>query len=635
MLSPDNQRHLNQLQYNSNNTWKQSIHLKHVPSPTVTKMDVELYVYDLSRGLARQLSQSLTGVQIDAIYHTAIVLNNVEYFFGQGIHRKIPGSTHHGRPMKVIHLGRTDLPMDLVDEYIQSLESIYTPESYDLFLHNCNNFTQDLSVFLVGKSIPNEISSLPETFLRTPIGQMLRGQIDQSMRTMTQAPDAVAGTTAPNPISNGMNGAPKPPPLAKATFFNGQSPKYQPGHVYNITDNAALSKLLQQASKTCAVIFFTSATCPPCKIVYPAYEELAHDAGEKATFIKIDISQAYDVASRYGIRATPTFMTFLKGQKEETWSGANEAKLRGNVQLLLQMSQPRHPHSQLNLPSFHGMIERPIMYTKLPPLDKLVAKLGDSGNDKTIQSLVSYIRTREAEGMANASIPDLHSIFSYVSAMYAKVLLANRFALVDLLRLSAIDSRVSSYLATETNLTTLRTLITSLEWVSIPYQLRLVTCQFLCNLFSSPVFQEQLCEPNSPLLKMINDSGVSDCLIADNANAQQAAAALFYNLAAINHNERLQYRADKIAISEDVEASLACAVANENLNRDTLHSFLLALGMMLYAAADTGSGVWDLCGAMEMRDILAKKEKMEGFKGEVLLREVGRELLAKGAAAAS
>src|ERR1700712_5001917 len=68
------------------------------------KMDVQLYVYDLSQGMARKYSRMLTGVQIDAIYHTAIVFNHVEYFFGQGVHRKVPGSTHHGRPIKVVPL---------------------------------------------------------------------------------------------------------------------------------------------------------------------------------------------------------------------------------------------------------------------------------------------------------------------------------------------------------------------------------------------------------------------------------------------------------------------------------------------------------------------------------------------------
>jgi desumoylating isopeptidase 1 len=597
-------------------------------------MDVELYVYDLSGGMARQYSQALTGIQIDAIYHTAIVLNRVEYFFGQGIHRKIPGSTHHGRPMRIIKLGKTELPMEVIEEYIQSLESTYTPESYDLFLHNCNNFTQDLSVFLVGKGIPEEISSLPETFLRTPIGQMLRGQLDQSMRTMTQAPDAVAGAPAATPVANGANAIPKSNDTgvpSKPAFFNSKRPKMNPGQVYNITDASTLSKLLHRASDSCAVIFFTSATCPPCKIVYPAFDELAHEAGDKAVLIKVDISQAYEIASRYSIRATPTFITFLKGQKDDTWSGANEAKLRGNVQMLLQMAHPAHPHEQLNLPSFRGIVEKPTTYAKTPPLDKIAAKLSSFVPEHTTKPLTSFIKSRESSGMANTPIPDLPTILSSLSQAYSTIPIASRFALVDLMRVSVLDPRVASYLATESTHSTLKTLLTFTSWADAPYQLRLTTAQFLTNIFVSPVFQENLCKPYSPILKLISDSNLSDILLSDNPSAAQATAAFFYNLSCLNHNERVQNRPDLITIPEDVEAALASAVVNETGSKESLHAFLLTLGMMLYMAPSY-SQLWELCAAMEVEESLKEKETMEVFKGEGLVREVGRELLGKGKA---
>ena len=35
--------------------------------------NVQLYVYDLSNGLARQLSLSLTGKQIDGIWYTSLI----------------------------------------------------------------------------------------------------------------------------------------------------------------------------------------------------------------------------------------------------------------------------------------------------------------------------------------------------------------------------------------------------------------------------------------------------------------------------------------------------------------------------------------------------------------------------------
>jgi hypothetical protein len=65
---------------------------------------------------------------MDAVYHTSLVFNNVEYYFGQGIQTARPGSTHHGAPMEKIHMGKTELPFEVIEEYLQSLNSIYTPE---------------------------------------------------------------------------------------------------------------------------------------------------------------------------------------------------------------------------------------------------------------------------------------------------------------------------------------------------------------------------------------------------------------------------------------------------------------------------------------------------------------------------
>jgi thiol-disulfide isomerase/thioredoxin len=590
--------------------------------------------------MARQYSMALTGIQIDAIYHTSVVMGGVEYFFGQGIHRKVPGSTHHGRPIKVVKMGQTHLPDEVIQEYIQSLESIYTPESYDLFLHNCNNFSQDLAMFLVGKDIPEEIRNLPEAFLRTPIGQMLRGQIDQSMRQMTQAPDAASGRSIPQTKApTALNGsAPKPngvaPPQLKAgpaVFANGTDQPYVPGHVHNITSTSDLDRLLRAADSSCAVIFFTSATCPPCKIVYPAYDELAAEAGNKATLIKVDTSVAYDVARRYQIRATPTFITFLKGKKDQEWSGAHEARLKGNVRLLVQMANPQHAHMKLRLPSFQSRIQKPTMYTRTPPLDKLMTKLGPAGQDKAIQDLVAYIRIRDKEGLANASIPNLHAISDWIPSELVHIPIDVHFVIIDLIRIASTDPRISSYLVAEPSNLILEELICSTrDYSTVPYNLQVVSLQLACNLFSSTILHDQLLDPSNTLRAKIENLA-STSLLATHHNARSLAAALVFNLAAYDHNERLNNQPDSINLSSmpDLEAALVEAVVNESENKETLHALLMALGLLLFAAPPESS-IWDLCSAMDVRENLKQKSRIEVFKGEVLIKEVGEELLGKG-----
>lgn len=55
---------------------------------------VELHVYDLSKGLARQFSQAFLGTQMDGVWHSSIVAWGKEIYFGQGIRVATPGTTH-------------------------------------------------------------------------------------------------------------------------------------------------------------------------------------------------------------------------------------------------------------------------------------------------------------------------------------------------------------------------------------------------------------------------------------------------------------------------------------------------------------------------------------------------------------
>ena len=90
--------------------------------------DVTLLVYDLSGGLAREMSAGLLGFQLDAVYHTSIKLNGLEYVYDGNIVAITPGTSHLGRPLQEIHLGKTELPMDVIEEYLDSLREIYTVE---------------------------------------------------------------------------------------------------------------------------------------------------------------------------------------------------------------------------------------------------------------------------------------------------------------------------------------------------------------------------------------------------------------------------------------------------------------------------------------------------------------------------
>lgn len=102
-------------------------------------MNVQLYLYDLSRGLAKQVSAAFLGIQIEAIWHSSIIFEGLEILYDGGIKTARPGTTHLGRPLKIIELGKTDLPMDVIMEYLESLKEVYTAQ-----VHSVNSMKKQL-----------------------------------------------------------------------------------------------------------------------------------------------------------------------------------------------------------------------------------------------------------------------------------------------------------------------------------------------------------------------------------------------------------------------------------------------------------------------------------------------------------
>jgi hypothetical protein len=52
------------------------------------------------------MSRQFLGIQIDAVYHTSLVFEGIEYYFGQGIQTCRAGTTHHGKPMEIVSISR-------------------------------------------------------------------------------------------------------------------------------------------------------------------------------------------------------------------------------------------------------------------------------------------------------------------------------------------------------------------------------------------------------------------------------------------------------------------------------------------------------------------------------------------------
>ncbi|KAK7077715.1 Desumoylating isopeptidase 1, partial [Halocaridina rubra] len=90
------------------------------------------------------------------------------------------GGTILGEPDRIEDLGESQVPYQLFLEYIFGLgEATYKPGAYDLFKHNCNNFSDEVSQFLCGHGIPKHILQLPDEVLNTDLGDTLKSLIKE------------------------------------------------------------------------------------------------------------------------------------------------------------------------------------------------------------------------------------------------------------------------------------------------------------------------------------------------------------------------------------------------------------------------------------------------------------------------
>ncbi|KAJ7340348.1 Desumoylating isopeptidase 1 [Desmophyllum pertusum] len=144
------------------------------------KFPVKLYVYDISRGLARQMSPLLLGKRIDGIWHTGLVCYDIEFFYGaDGISSCSPGGTILGSPDEVVDLGDTEITQDVFMVFLDGIgQQEFRGGNYHLFQHNCNTFSSEVAIFLTGNKIPQHIQDLPSEVLNTSFGQMIRPIID-------------------------------------------------------------------------------------------------------------------------------------------------------------------------------------------------------------------------------------------------------------------------------------------------------------------------------------------------------------------------------------------------------------------------------------------------------------------------
>ena len=309
-------------------------------------------------------------------------------------------------------------------------------------------------------------------------------------------------------------------------------------------------------------------------------------------------------------------MTFLHGEKVEEWSGADPRKLAANVRLLVQMAWPPHPHLGLRLRTLGRPHKKFVVYTKIPPLEKLVVKLGaEVRKDANVLALRQFIEKREGETAQNNPLPDLAAMGAFIGQQLRELQSTELFPLIDLLRLALVDPRVSGFFAEEdSHKTVLAILNHVLSLDTCPHSLRIVTVQLACNLFSSKLFPPQLVSDATlarPLVKLVTAS----LLDAEHAPVRVCAASLAFNLVAVNHADRIEGQSEgqhedllEEGLQLELVASLVEAVGRGGEDsKESIRGMLLSLGLLVFGAKEKGE-VWELVRVLDAKDIVKRRE---------------------------
>ena len=455
-------------------------------------MDVELWIYDLSRGLARQLSQQLTGQYFEYIPHTSIVLDRrIELYFaghGSGIYSVRPSQHHYGAPIEKRTLGKTELDQLTINELLESLRDVYHAGAYDLLQKNCNNFTSDFANLLgMAEKYPHDILEVPRRFHATPMGQML-------MNSLAQPPAPEQQISLQSPTTNGTR----------------------------VAKTATAHKL--------------------------------------------------------------------------------------------------HPHRTLMLDNFKKSRDLPVIYERLPSLDKISARLAVVKDEEVIKQLLSFVRTRQDEGAEEATIPTLPDYVASARRCLEALNPADRFAFIDLHRIAAIDPRFSTWLLNDVK--RIESIILSgHDWAAMSTNSLITSLQLLCNLCTSPLFKDKL--NSEERLRVMLQEVVPFSLLSQMDRLRSTAANLMRNIASYNQDARFSNEADLINISdmEGIEEALVQAVVAERAESEVLGVLLRALGNILFYAPPDLS-VWDLCDAMELGPALTAKKRGLRQGDAVLISDV-------------
>ncbi|XP_026192384.1 uncharacterized protein LOC34621833 [Cyclospora cayetanensis] len=147
---------------------------------------VSLRVFDLSRGKVEIYGSLFLNDRKKGIWHTSVCVFSKEYFYMSTICVCLKGFGWPGEELLTdeIQMGCTDATEEELEAYLHLQHGLFTPDRYDVFVHNCNHFSQSVLRFLGVNPLPAYIATLPDRVLDTVLGKIVRPFVDASVNKL-------------------------------------------------------------------------------------------------------------------------------------------------------------------------------------------------------------------------------------------------------------------------------------------------------------------------------------------------------------------------------------------------------------------------------------------------------------------
>jgi thiol-disulfide isomerase/thioredoxin len=429
----------------------------------------------------------------------------------------------------------------------------------------------------------------------------------------------VQGSTYPTPPVSG-NSTPSTNSLAAGLLSSVASQAQASGSGSNTPQSTSkpalipvtsISHLTSILSQHTAVIanFTNTPGCPPCRAIKPAYETIAEEyncqyASRGVCFVDIElgVGEGRDLASRYGVSATPTFIFFKDGKKAEELKGADKRGLQAKVESFLEDCFPRHPHRKLYLPAIEAVPTKPIQSANPPNYTALIGKL--EGNTGLVKEDVEYLKEKVVpilEKKGGISEQDFKQVYQRWTEITDRSLGSLKpeetFPLIDLWRVGLLEPKITTLLtmALSPSSDTSEPLSTILELASstlkassssTPKPFLLTVLRLLTNILAiTPLANMILATPSqTPKLHKILENVLSvtvDSLLHPDQSVRSAAAGVAVNLAGWRHrSSKEQGKGADEGIEHDWEVELVSAAieaidreADEDVGKSFLYHF--------------------------------------------------------------